>query len=212
MKGILVTLIAIIVGIAVGAYVTPRLSTPTDPSVPKPTPTSVIRSGPTVIQAIQTQSKLATVVMNITQDKTISRSHGIGGVCSEEITYLGYFNVTAGIDLAKITRENILVENDGQPDLAKVTITLPQPEILGNELDTKNSRIVAQQTPKWVPGCSHQIADMTIEAQQKIQSSVADAAREKGILHLAEEKAGFELERMLLNAGYKNVTIRYTTT
>src|SRR5688500_11617079 len=120
MKGIFAALLAVLIGVAVGGYVVPKLTSQPAASSPKTSPTSVVKSEPTVIQAIQTQSKLATVIMNIAQDKTLTRDHGVGNICKEEITYLGYFNVTAGIDLSKVNRENILVENDGQPDLAKV--------------------------------------------------------------------------------------------
>ena len=220
MKSVAFAFATLVIGIILGMVVIPHINTlPSMPSVglptlatAGPTPTSIIRSGPTVIKAIQTQAKLETIVMNIVQDKTIERKHGAFGACSEDITYLGYFNVTAGIDLTKVSNENIAVTNDGQPELATVTLTLPHAEIMHRELDTHNSRLVTQNTTHWVPGCSHQIADMTVEAQQKMQEEVDKIASEQGILTQAEEKAGFELERILLNAGYSKVTVHFTDT
>lgn len=176
-----------------------------------PQPTSTFRPGPTVIEAIQRKAKLETVAMTISNDVTITRKHGLLGACSEELTYLGYFEVSAGIDLSRITEANMQVRNDGYPDQASVVVTLPQPEILHNELDTANSRIVAQDTPKWVPGCSRQIADMTVEAQNQLRQYADSAAREKGILRMAETNAGEELRRLLSDAGYTTVTIRYAS-
>ena len=174
-----------------------------------PAPTSTFRPGPTVIEAIQRKANLETVQMVINKHTTVERSHGLLGVCSEKITYVGYFNVSAGIDLSKISSQNIQVSNDGFPDKANVVITLPEPQILHNELDTAQSEIIAQETPKWVPGCSHQIADMTIEAQNFLRVEVEKDAREKGILSMAQVNAGEELQRLLNESGYANVTIRY---
>lgn len=174
-----------------------------------PAPTSTFRPGPTVIQAIQRKANLETVQMTISGDMTVEREHGLLGVCSESLTYLAYYNVSAGIDLSQIDSQNIQVSNDGFPDRANVVITLPAPQILHNELDTAQSRIVAQETPKWIPGCSHQIADMTVEAQDKLRAYAESAARDKGILEQAQVNAGEELERLLNESGYANVTIRY---
>ena len=49
---------------------------------------------------------------------------------------------------------------------------------------------------------------MLSEAQQKTRLSAQTLALDKDILRLAEEKAGLELRRILLTAGYKNVVIR----
>lgn len=172
-----------------------------------PTPTSSIRMGPTVIEAIRTQAKLETVSMTITKDMTIKRVHGFLGVCQEEITYLGYYTVTAGVDLRQLGPENVTVANDGQPELADVTITLPPAQVLHSELDMQNSRIVAQSSTNWIPGCSHQVADMTVEAQTKIQEYAMQAALQKGILDLATDRASTEIKRLLDNVGYRHVKI-----
>ena len=171
-------------------------------------PTSTIRIGPLVIDAIQRNAKLETINMVITSDTTITREHGFLGACSETITYLAYYDVSAGIDLREISRENITVNNDGMPDLARVVIDLPPAQVLHTELDTEQSRLVQQDTPRWVPGCSREIADMTLEAQQVLREEARAAAKERGILSLAETHAADELKRLLNEAGYTNVEIR----
>jgi len=214
MKGSsLIAVIALIFGVVVGGFGMQQMGAifkiPGFPQ-PGPTPTTVIRSGPTIINAIQTQAKLETVAMYTAKDMTLSRTLGVGGVCTEEITYLGYFNVTAGIDLTKVTKDQIIATNDGQPDLAKVTIMLPSAQIMHIELDTKNSRIVAQRTPVWVPGCSDDSASMTVEAQDKIRQEIEGYAKETGIIKQAEDKAAMEIQRILLQAGYHEVTVKFS--
>lgn len=167
---------------------------------------SIVFSGPSVIQAIQLEAKLVTVTMNITQDNTIIRKHGIADICSEQVTYIGYFIVSAGVDIKKLTSENIVTSMIGNEK--NLIITLPKPEILNNELDVSKSRIIAQQT-SWVPGCTHQIADMTIEAQKNVQAMAINTAMQKGIIKLAQERAAVELYTLLQSVGYTHVAIRY---
>ncbi len=203
-------LIAVIGLVVWGVSMLPAaLPAPREEPAVTPTPTSIVRSGPLVINAIRTHAKLETVIMSIVNDQDIVRVSGIGGLCTERIAYLGYYDVVAGVDLAKITEGDIVVVNDGLLDRAAVTVTIPPAEILNVVLDTQHSRIVAQDTPKWIPGCETQVADMTVEAQQIIQQYAERAAIERGILKLAQEKAGFELQRLLLETGYWNVAIRY---
>ena len=176
---------------------------------PAATVTPTLKTGPTVLNAIQAEAKLQTITMNIATDTDVTRVSGLRGVCTEKLTYLAYYNVKAGIDLAKITPAQVSVTNDGLPDLATVTITLPQAELLGIERDEVNSRIVAEQKPpSLLPGCEDHGGVMLSEAQQKTRLSAQTLALDKDILRLAEEKAGLELRRILLTAGYKNVVIR----
>lgn len=175
-------------------------------------PTSTIRPGPMVIEAVQQQSRLETISMTIAGDTTIIREHGLLGACSEQIDYLAYYTISAGVDLSQITQNSIQVVNDGLPSTAAVTITLPPAEILHNELDTTNSRILAQDTTKWVPGCSHEIADMTLEAQDTLRKYTYNTALQRGILPQSEEHASEELKRILGTAGYTNVQIVFANT
>ncbi len=204
----LVTIGAIVAGVAFcssSTFTFPLAPAPT----PLPTPTQFVRTGPLVINAIRTRAKLETVIMNFVNDQEITRVGGIGGLCTERITYLAYYDVVAGVDLGKITTASITVTNDGFPDLATITITVPPAEILNVVLDTQNSRLVAQDTPTWIPGCETQVAAMTVEAQQLTQQYAREAAIERGILKMAQEKAGQELKRFLLDAGYWNVNLEY---
>lgn len=210
---LIVAAVIVIIAISVGMCrlgATPLMRGPEITPAPRLTPTSIIKSGPIIIKAIRNQAKLETVVMNIVNDQTITRVSGIGGLCTESITYLAYYDVVAGVDLAKIIEDNITVLNDGDPLQATVVITMPQAEILNITLDTQRSRVVSQNTPVWIPGCETQVADMTIEAQQRIQQYAEQAALQQGILKMAQEKASFELQRLLLRVGYPNVVIRYT--
>ncbi|HEY1016686.1 MAG TPA: DUF4230 domain-containing protein [Herpetosiphonaceae bacterium] len=206
---IMLALALLLVGL-VGYSLIPRGPSLPGASVLLPEPTSTFKPGPTVIEAVQRQAKLESIAMVIQNDTTVVREHGFLGACTEELTYLAYFKVSAGVDLALLTSDRITVTNDGFPEQAEVIVTLPPAQLLHNELDTEQSRIVSQSSPRWVPGCSHEIADMTVEAQSKLRGYAQQAALEKGILIQAEENAGGELKRLLEAAGYRKVTVRYS--
>ena len=177
------------------------------------TPTTTFDSGPVILEAIQTQAKLETVAMVFANDQDVSKGWGlevIGEVvCRENITYLGYYTVTAGVDLQKITPSEILITNDGIPAQTLITITLPAATILHIEPDTQRSRVVHKDVSIISQLCGTKLPEMVLEAQVKIEEFARNAALEKGILRIAQEQAGFELQQLLLNVGYPKVFFRY---
>lgn len=174
---------------------------------PPPTATAIVHYGPIVLAAIRTEATLQTYRLTFVNDVDITRPSGIGNICTERIVYLGYYDVTAGVDLNAITEDDIeVVQRNGE---MTVTITLPLAHLTDVTLDTERSRLLVQETPKWVPGCETHVADMTLEAQQGIKGYATEAALQAGILRQAQEKAGFVLQRFLYSTGYPNVVIRY---
>lgn len=208
MKYGLILILAIVLAAAILFSGSGMQKSPTLEPTPQPTPTSIINPGPIIIEAIRSHAKLETIVMSMVNDMDVTRVSGIAGVCTEKITYLAYYDVTAGVDLAKIAAEDVVV-NRNDPQRIAVSITLPKAEIVNVVLNTQQSRLVAQTSPKWVPGCETQVAAMTLEAQQKIGQQVEKTALDKGILKMAQEKAGFELQRLIFSLGYLNVAIQY---
>lgn len=216
---VIISVFTLLLGMAAGVFMTVTgglflgsnplgLLTSVSPT-PAPLATLVVKTGPTVLNAIKAEAKLQTITMNIATDTDVTRVSGIRGICTHALTYLGYYDVKAGIDLAKISPAQIQVSKDGFPDDASVTVTLPPAELLGVERDEVHSRTVAEQKPSTlIPGCEDPGAVMLQEAQQKTRASAQALALDREILRLAEEKAGQELERILRNAGYKNVIIR----
>ena len=182
--------------------------------VPKPlhiirTPTTIIRSGPIILEAIHAQAKLETISMVFANDQDVSKVWGVAGACRESITYLGYYTVTAGVDLNEITADDIVVDNDGNPALAEVTITIPPAAILHVEPDTQRSRVIHQEPSIISQVCGTKLPDMVLEAQANIQEYSVNAALQKGILQTAQERAGFEIQKLLLTVGYPKVTVRF---
>jgi hypothetical protein len=193
-----------------GLFASPTTAPPTSaPSPAPPTPTSIIHRGPIIVRAIRSEAKLETYRLTMVNDVEVIRPSGPANICTERIVYIGYYDVTAGVDLAKIgDGDVVVVDTNGQ---MTVTITLPPAEIVDVTLDTGASHLAVQETPKWIPGCETQVAEMTLEAQQKIKEYALETALKEGILQRAQEHAGFVLQRLLYDLGYPHVVIRYGT-
>jgi hypothetical protein len=211
MKKIVVAgLVLVVVPIAIIAVTTYNVVKLPLSLIPHPiTPTVTIQSGPIILEAIQNQAKLETVSMLLVNDQDVSRVWGVAGACRESITYLGYYTVTAGVDLHQITADDITVENDGNPASASVSIKVPAASILHVEPDMQQSRIVHQEASLLSSVCGTKLPEMMFDAQKKIEEYAQSAALEKGILSMAQKQAGLELKQLLLNIGYPNVQTQY---
>lgn len=177
------------------------------------TPTTTFQSGPVILDAIHTQAKLETVAMVFVNDQDVSKEWGLEVVgevvCQENITYLGYYTVTAGVDLQKITPSDILITNDGIPSQTDITITLPAAAILHVEQDNQRSRVIHKDVSIISQLCGTKLPEMVLEAQVKIYEYARNAALQKGILRMAQEQAGLKLQQLLYNIGFPKVNIRY---
>jgi hypothetical protein len=173
------------------------------------TPTTTVISGPVILQAIQNQAQLETVTMVVANDRDITRVWGLEGLCQEKVTYLGYYLITAGVNLQNITTADIKVENGADPRQAAITITLPPASILHVELDTLHSRVVHNEQSIISQLCGTQMPEMIMQAQMDTQQMASDTAQEEDIINMAQERAGIELKQMLKGFGFNNTTILY---
>jgi Protein of unknown function (DUF4230) len=178
------------------------------------TPTTTFNSGPIILDAIKNQARLETVAMVFANDQDVSKEWGLEVVgevvCRENITYLGYYTVTAGVDLQKIAPTDIYVVDRETPAQSVITITLPAAVILHIEPDTQRSRVVHKDVSIISQFCGTKLPEMVLEAQLKIEEYAKGAALEKGILQMAQERASFELQQLLIKIGYPDVYFKYS--
>lgn len=175
------------------------------------TPTTEVVYGPVILKAIRNQAKLETVTMSFANDVDITKTWGIEGACREKLTYLGYFTVTAGVDLQQLNESSIIVNNSAPPPQTELTLTLPPAEILHLELDTQRSRVIHNETSIISQLCGTRLGEMTLEAQSKIRAMVEESAKQNEILQQAQERAAFELQRLLMSMGYAKVNVIFNT-
>ncbi len=171
------------------------------------TPTTVTVTGPVILAAIRNQSKMETVSMVLANDQDISKSWGLEGACVESLTYLGYFTVTAGIDLQAIAGKDIVLEGSGAPAETAVTLKLPPARILHVELDTARSRVVHSDPSILSQICGTQLPAMVMEAQTNLRKNAETSAYSQGIIKMAQDQASFELRKVLLQLGFTDVNV-----
>ena len=173
------------------------------------TPTTETVTGPVILQAIHNQSRLETVSMVLANDQDISKVWGFEGACRESLTYLGYYTVTAGIDLNDVAGTNIILDGSGVPAETTVTLTLPPARILHVEPDMQNSRIVHSSPSIISQLCGSRMPAMVVEAQTNLQKVAEASALKQGIIKMAQDRASFELQKILLPLGFTNVNVEF---
>lgn len=175
------------------------------------TPTVTTLTGPVILESIQNEAQLETISMEVANDQDVTRTWGVGGACRETLTYLGYFQITAGVNLQNIALADVKVDYRLNPLHPAITITLPPASIIHVILDTAHSRVVNDQVSIISQLCGTQLPDMVSQAQVETQQMATDTAIEEDILKNAQDRASFELQKLLLNMGYSNVTILYNS-
>lgn len=173
------------------------------------TPTTVTVTGPVILSAIQSQSKLETTSMVLANDQDISKVWGVEGACQESLTYLSYYTVTAGVDLQNIAATDIILDGNGVPAQTAVTLNLQPADILHVELDTQRSRVVHSAVSIFSQLCGTQLPAMVLEAQTNLRNTAEQSALQQGIITMAEDQASFEVRKILLLLGYTNVTVQF---
>ena len=166
------------------------------------TPTVTIdNSRPAVISSVRALSKVETV--HYEMEKVISgQSSGplFGFLTGDKILLVAHGQVVAGIDLAKIGPDDIIVEGD------IVTVTMPEPEILYSRLDNDKTYVYDRETDilrKFAP-------DPNLETQirQAAEEQIKLAALEDGILEKAATNGEQVVRTLLMGLGYKDVEFK----
>ncbi|WP_110519518.1 DUF4230 domain-containing protein [Herpetosiphon llansteffanensis] len=177
----------------------PKTNTAIPTSTPLPTPTP----GPTVQQIFQRESMLLAASTRIPKIDVESSKSGWLDLCQNDVQYRAYFDIKAGVNLNLFRYE---ITKNGYPQEANVKIYLPEPTIVSNELDLKNSGIITKDGAS-VPLCNDNTAELVTKLQQKLQEQALQDAKDGGILKNAEYNSAEEILKILQNVGYRNVTI-----
>lgn len=114
----------------------------------------------------------------------------------ESVILIAVGEVRAGVDLSELEREDVNVEE------GKVTLDLPEPEILSSALDEEDTRVYDRDQ-----GLLNLNPDEDLETQARREavSRLEDSARENGILGQAEENAETSLRAFVQSLGFEEV-------
>lgn len=155
-------------------------------------------TSPVVVEGIQELDQLATVrwmesvvVTKETGDSSLERF-----LTGEKIVLVATGEVEAGVDLASLGQDE--VEVDGE----KVTIRLPEPEILSSSLDEEKTAVYDrdQGILKLRPD-----DELVGEARREAEAEITATAEENGILGYADTSAEDSIRAFVTTLGFEEV-------
>ena len=159
---------------------------------PRPT---IIRDPVTYIHEIRALARLETIQYSV--EKVITGETGGGTFATffgDKILFVGHGTVIAGIDMEKLTPENMHYENN------VLTVQLPPAEVFTATLDNEKSYVYDRQTGVLTK------PDQNLETlvRQKAEEEILKAALEDGILKQAQSNAEAYLFKFFAALGFPN--------
>jgi hypothetical protein len=154
---------------------------------------------PYVLAQVQRLNQLATVKYTI--QKVIGLTEQKQPVGSESILLIVQASVQAGIDLASLRPDDVIVRPDGT-----VVVRLPAAKILSVSIDEKETKVWDRQKTWWTPWVTYSL-DLEQRARLAGMEAVSQAALDMGILPQAEKNAETSIRGLLGLAGVKAVQI-----
>lgn len=167
--------------------------------------TNEVDTSKLIIQKIQDVSELTTTVfvMDAVVPTSSTRKVGDWVIGETSLLYLARGEVRAGIDLSKISSDNIVINKN------TLTITLPPPEILDSKIDVTQSQVYDYNRgflnlgPDVAP-------DLQTQAQQETLKKVIQSACDADILEQANQRAVLTINQLVASSGYNSVNINTT--
>ena len=155
-------------------------------------------TGPVVVEGIQDLDQLATV--RWTESVPVTRESGGTQLerifTGEEVLLVAVGEVEAGVDLAKMGREDVRVNGN------EVTIRLPEPEVLSTSLDENRTRVYDRDFSLLNLRPDDELVE---EARGTAEEKVEAAARENGVLDQAESNAEDSIRAFVRSLGFEEV-------
>lgn len=161
------------------------------------TPTVTLdMSRPTVIEQVRALSKLETV--HYEMQKVVSGA-STGPLpeflTSDKILLVAQGEVVAGIDLGKLKSGDITEEGD------RVTVRLPEPEILYSKIDNDKTYVYDRQTGIF----SKPDPNLETQLRQAAEEEIVQAAIEDGIISKARTNAEQVIRTLITGLGYEEI-------
>ena len=154
---------------------------------------------PSVLAQIQRLNQLATVKYTI--QKVIGLTEQKQPVGSESILLIVQASVQAGIDLASLRSDDVVVRPDGT-----VVLRLPAAKILSVSIDEKETKVWDRWKTWWTPWVGYSL-DLEQRARLAGVEAATKAALDMGILAQAGTNAETSIRGLLGLAGVKSVQI-----
>lgn len=158
---------------------------------------------PVLIEQIHKQYKLVTASVQASKIETASTQNALP-FTQEKYQYEAVFTLTAGIDMSQIK------DSDIQANGTSVTIHLPTPQILSNELDLARSGVV-NHDEQLLSGLSKNPNLLTLMQEQARKDIVTQVLEQGQLIADAKTNAEEDLGNLAHQMGFTNVKFVYDT-
>jgi hypothetical protein len=151
-----------------------------------------------IVTKVSELNRLETAQMRVVHVSQLKQSYGIvpDMFAGDSVSLMAVGDVYAGVDLSRLTREDIREELDGA-----VVIRLPASEILVTRLDNDETRVLDRKTGAF------RKADIGLEgrARSYAENGIREEALQKGILNLASSNAERRISELAKTLGAEQV-------
>ncbi len=158
---------------------------------------TIIRTSDPAAIVLQIQKLNELVSVKYTIQKVIGLEEQKVPMGSEKLLLIVQAQVLAGIDLSKITAENVTILPD-----KSVRVRLPAPKIVQVAIDDKETKVWDRRITWWTPWVPFN-PDLERQARLAARESVEKAALEMGILDQAYRNAEAGIRGLLETMGVK---------
>jgi hypothetical protein len=160
--------------------------------------------GPDVITSVRELSRLEGVSYHVERvvDLKDKQEALFGMVPAEDaILLVASGDVVAGIDLAQLKPEDVVVS----PDRRSVTIRLPHAEIFSARLDNERTYVHTRKTDV----LAQRKESLETQARQAAEKTLRSSAEEAGILPRAETSVARTVRSLVRSLGFENVNVGF---
>ncbi len=155
-------------------------------------------TSPVVVEGIRDLNQLAT--LRLTESVLITRESGGTGLerifSGERVLLVAVGEVEAGVDLANMGEEDVQIDGD------RVTIRLPEPEILSTSLDEDETAVYDRDFGLLNFRPDDELVE---EARDEAVERVEEAARENDVLDSARRNAEDSIRAFATTLGFEEV-------
>lgn len=151
-----------------------------------------------LVTQVKELNRLETAAMHVVHVGTVTQSYKLvpNALAGDEITFLAAGDVIAGIDLARLTPQDVWRSPDGT-----VNMRLPPAEVLITRVDNEKSRVLNRDTGV----LRRRDVDLETRARQHAEENIRAEAVKKGILTIANESGEKKLAGFLNTLGFEKV-------
>ncbi len=194
---------ALCLGLGLGLFALKTCSVAPPPLLPPMTSSvTVVRPTPDVLVAVRDLARLESASFHMERviDLSDKQSKMWGLINTEDaILLVAVAEVTAGIDLQKLTAADVTVD----PARRTARIELPAPEVLHAALDNDKTYVHSRKTGT----LAERHENLESRARKEAERTLIESAQQAGILKRAAENARRTVEALVHSLGYDKVEV-----